>query len=529
MAPEHGTTHRLHPASLPLELVRRIGRFGFLALVALFLAARSEEVAFLFILLLPIVGAVLRYATFRYELASDRLVVREGLFVKQVRQIPYARIQNLDTTENVLHRALGVVEVTVQTASGKEPEAVFQVISRARLEELRAAVTEGRTHAAPATNAWGSDAEVAPAPGSAPAHVAPTIARGASALDAGAKDSAPATPVFRMSAADLAVYGLSSQKGLVLVLSALFLLREFGDGERLVEVVERGVNELAIDPASIGPWAWVAIGVGAFVVLQLATLAWAAFALGGFVLERRGDALHSQYGLLTRHAVTLPRRRIQALHVQQGLFQRLFRRFSVHAVSAGGVGGEDKEHARPWLVPVCREERLPRVLDEVQPDVDFDAVAWKPIHPGARRRIAIVGTLKWAFVLGAAAAALWLANDVAPALAFGAAGALALVLGVVRAGFVFRALGWARTGKALYLKRGVLTRRRSCVRYEKIQSVRVTQSPLDRLAHHAHVAIDTAGPGGVHASFVVPYLGVRDARRLARELAREANRSDFRW
>ncbi len=153
MAPEHGTTHRLHPASLPLELVRRIGRFGFLALVALFLAARSEEVAFLFMLLLPIVGAVLRYATFRYELASDRLVVREGLFVKQVRQIPYARIQNLDTTENVLHRALGVVEVTVQTASGKEPEAVFQVISRARLEELRAAVTEGRTHAAPATNA----------------------------------------------------------------------------------------------------------------------------------------------------------------------------------------------------------------------------------------------------------------------------------------------------------------------------------------------------------------------------------------
>ena len=45
MAPEHGTTHRLHPASLPLELVRRIGRFGFLALVALLVVYQSVAIA----------------------------------------------------------------------------------------------------------------------------------------------------------------------------------------------------------------------------------------------------------------------------------------------------------------------------------------------------------------------------------------------------------------------------------------------------------------------------------------------------
>ncbi len=523
MGPERGTAHRLHPASLPLELVRRLARFGFLALAAIVLAAKSEEVLYLFLLLLPVLGAVVRYATFRYELADDRLIVRAGLFVKQVRQIPYARIQNLDTTEGLLHRALGVVVVRVQTAGGKEPEAEFRVISRARFEELRSALFEARAPSAPDARAWSSDAVSAPvAEGDVPWSAGSSV-RGSESL------GTTELPFFRMSAGDLAVHGLLSQKGLFVIVGAFFALREFAGRERLEQLVESGVERVSVEASTVGPWTWFALALVFVVLLQIGTLAWTAVTLAGFRLERRGDALHSAYGLFTRHEASLTRARIQALHVKQNLLQRVFRRVSVHAVSAGGVGGEEKEHARPWLVPACREELLPRILAEVQPETDFDAVAWLAVHPRAPRRIAILGTLQYGVLFGALAT-LAHATDFAPAgVAFGAALALAVLSAIVRARLTHRNLGYGRTEKALYLRRGVLTRRRSCVRYEKIQSVRVHQSPLDRRARMAHVAIDTAGPGGSDASFVVPYLGVRDARRLCRELTSEANRRDFRW
>lgn len=530
MAPDSGTPRRLHPASLPLELVRRLARFGFLALAAVVLAARSEEISYLFLLLLPVISAVVRYVTFRYELVGDRLIVREGLFVKQVRQIPYTRIQNLETSEGLLHRALGVVDVRVQTAGGKEPEAVFQVISRAQLEELRAALFQARgaraQDAAPA-GAWSSDAAIDPGVAHAPDWLAG--APSSSAPIAPIPTTALTPPFFRMSAGDLAVHGLLSQKGLLVISGAFFALRELAGHERLEQLVESGVERVSVESASVGPWTWVALALVFGALLQLGTLVWTAVTLSGFRLERNGDALQSAYGLLTRHETSLPRTRIQALHVKQSFFQRAFRRVSVHAVSAGGTGGETKEHARPWLVPTCREELLPRILGEVQPETDFDAVAWRAVHPRAPRRIAIVGTLQYGVLFGVLAALAW-ATDFAPAgVAFGVVLPLALFAAIVRARLVYRGLAYGRTEKALFLRRGVLTRRRSCVRYEKIQSVRLEQSPLDRRARMAHVSIDTAGPGGLHASFVVPYLGVRDARRLCRELTGEANRRVFRW
>ncbi|MBI5364134.1 MAG: PH domain-containing protein [Planctomycetes bacterium] len=498
MAPERGVVHRLHPASLPLELVRRISRFGFYAVVAVVLAARSEELAYLFLLLLPIGGAVMRFLSFRYELADDRLIVREGVFVKQVRQIPYARIQNLDTTQGVLHRALGVVDVRVQTAGGKEPEAVFQVISRERLEELRAVIFGAR---AEPVDAWSS----------------------------AAPSSIDEAPLFRMRASDLAVHGLLSQKGLFVVGGLLLVLREFADRDRVKELFQSGVEQLPVEPRALGAWTWVALSVAGFALLQLATLAWAVVTLFGFRIERRGDALHSQYGLFTRHETSLPRRRIQALHVKQGLFQRLFGRVSVHAVSAGGVGGEEKEHARPWLVPTCRGEELPRLLRSVQPDAEFDAAPWRKVHPRATRRLTIQGTLLYSLSFGTVAAVLISTDFVPLAPTLGVVLVLALAAAMVRAKLVYRALAFARTDKALFLRHGVLTRRKTCVPLEKIQSVRLSQTPLDRMARMATLSIDTAGPGGQHAAFVVPYLPVREARRLSRALTREANRRDFRW
>ena len=64
-------------------------------------------------------------------------MIQSGLIFRNERHIPYARIQNLDAVQNVVHRLLRVIEVRVQTGAGAEPEATISVLPAAALDEMR--------------------------------------------------------------------------------------------------------------------------------------------------------------------------------------------------------------------------------------------------------------------------------------------------------------------------------------------------------------------------------------------------------
>src|SRR5688572_33225535 len=89
-------------------------------------------------------AAVVRALVFRYRLEGEELVIRSGLLVRKVRHVPYARIQNIDAIQTIVHRALGVVQVRLETAGGEEPEAKLNVLSQAAYEQLRTVVMTGR-------------------------------------------------------------------------------------------------------------------------------------------------------------------------------------------------------------------------------------------------------------------------------------------------------------------------------------------------------------------------------------------------
>ena len=93
------------------------------------------------------VVALLPYLIFRYTLAEDEMVIRDGIFTRTERHIPYARIQNIDLVQNPLHRAFDVALVRVETASGGKPEAVLRVLSLDAIEQMRARVFAGRSDA----------------------------------------------------------------------------------------------------------------------------------------------------------------------------------------------------------------------------------------------------------------------------------------------------------------------------------------------------------------------------------------------
>src|SRR5690606_35252701 len=89
---------RLHPWSWLFVLLQQLRQFIVPLGVLLFVGGRSEDRY----LLWPLVGvgalvvsAVWQYFTYRYRVDEDRLVVRDGVFERNVRQVPFARIHNV--------------------------------------------------------------------------------------------------------------------------------------------------------------------------------------------------------------------------------------------------------------------------------------------------------------------------------------------------------------------------------------------------------------------------------------------------
>lgn len=486
MEPDRFAARRLHPATLVFDVGRRFASLAAWSVAVLFFAARTDEVWYLLFLLPPVVEALIRYVSFRYAFTGDHLVVREGVLVRSVRHVPYARIQNIDTLQGPLHRLLDVVEVRLETAAGSEPEAVFRVISGAQLAELRARVFGAA--AAPHT------------------------------VDDAFQER---SPFFAMRTGDVLLFGLLAQRGLVLAGGALVALHELGSWERLEERLDVGLESLSREAEGLGLAGWIAIGCALFLLLQAGSAAWAMLTLHGFRIERRGEDLHTTCGLFTRQTASLPRARVQVLGVRQSLPQRLLARVSVRALSAGGDSTQESQLARKWLVPLCPRAALPAILSEVQPESSFDAVAWRRVHPRAVRRM----FFRWTVLLQLPAFLVW---RQAWELGLGTS-VLAVALAYALARLRARQLGWGLGARAVFVRDGLFGCRVNCVRFEKIQSITLARTPLDRRARMARVSIDTAGKSDPELRFVVPYLGLREASVLARTLQREAAAVSFRW
>lgn len=494
---ETGPLHRLHPLSPFFEISRSFFRIILPGLVFLFLAAGNKEEAWYMLAFLPAVMlSLVRYFTLRYRLMADHMLVREGLFFRRSRHIPYARIQNIDTTQNPLHQLLGVAEVRLETASGVEPEAVLRVLSVSALEEIREGVFAGRAEVqSPATD---------------PDPVA----------QAGGASVSARRSFFRMTSLDVAYFGLLSQKGLAALAGLLFLAWEFDLWERIGSVLPDAASMAWM----LSPWVLVIVGLILFAILQGLTVLWAFLTLYGFHIERAGDDLRTTCGLWTRQSATLPRYRIQFLSVSESWLQRLFGRIQIKVLTAGGDSTKDSQVSRKWLVPLVERGELGSILAEVQPETSLEGIDWQPVHPRARRRM----FARWMifFLIPAGALARhepWWGGAALIVLSLAA-----FALATARA----KHLGFALSGDVVLMRDGVLTRVRNAVRLSKIQSISLLQTPFDRRHRMATLRVDTAGganTSGTELAFAIPYLPVATARRLMRRLEAASAALAFRW
>ena len=490
---------RLHPTSFLFLILRELRQWLLpLAGAVLFTGVSSWlMVGAAMAIGMGAVGALFRYATYRYRFAGEELVVRRGVVFRSERHIPYGRIQNVNLIRNPLHRALDVAEVHLETAGGARPEAILRVLGMTAVDELRARVFRGREAGAGEGAAAGADAG------------------GRVLVD--------------LPGREVALFGLISNKGMVVVAAAFGAVWQFGLEDRIESVIAYA-REHASDLRfpMLGPATAFVLGVlglvAALVALRVLSALWGLVKFWRFRLTRRGEDLRAEYGLLTRVTATVPRGRIQLLNTRRHWLHCVLGRVAVAAETAGSVPGEERGSAvaaHVWLAPVLRDEQLPGLLAELLPEAALEPPEWRPLSPRAGRRLARRG-----IVLAALATAAAIPVARFGAIAVAAAGASVALL---HARWFPRYAAFALTSEAVLWKSGWWVRRASIVRYSKIQAVTLGESPFDRRSRMARIAVDTAGAGKAGHRVHIPYLDREVADALFARLAAEAGRREFRW
>lgn len=498
--PDFQPQQRLHPLSWLFSLTAYIRQLIVPLAAFLIFGARDNAAAWGAIVIVPLLaGALWQQLIYRYGFGPRGLVIQDGLFFRNVRQIEYPRIENIDIERGVLHRLLGVAQVSIATSTGGKAEASIRVLSLAAVQEMRERVFAGTR----------------PSQSTAAAETT-------------------ATPLLHLPARELVRYGLIDNRGMIIVAAVGGLLYQGGSDELIKRTANAWLQSSQLHEfAGLGIAMQVGLAiaglVGILLSLRLFSVVFALITLFDFTLSRHEQDFRIRHGLLTRVALTLRIRRIQSVHQTESLLHRLFDRVSLRADLAGDshASQEGQQQARQrtrWLAPVCTKQQAQLLIAAALPDIDLTTEPdWQPLAPRARVRMFRQTIYFWIVLTLLIALALYLL----PATAVPFSGdwmLLFLVAGLplawARSHIYVKHTRWALTPDAVLLQHGWLTRRRIIAPRNRVQSVMFSSSPFDRRYAMAAVSIDTAGASALRDHIRIPMLPGEVAKQLAAELYR---------
>jgi putative membrane protein len=473
--------NHLSPLSVPYRVFQRGGSIVAALVFALATGGFSLSMFGLAgpLLVVAVAGAVTAvvvayevayYRRFTYELTADTLDVDSGVLARRNREIPLRRIQNVDISRNVLQRALGIADVSFETAGGSGTEARFRYVS---FEEAKRLQTE-----------------------------LARLKRGETKAEA---DATAAQELFSLSDRELALLGAFS-----------FDFRL--PGAIFVFVSGSVPFVTSLFPDALGPLlAIVGLAGIALVVVLLSWIAGAAVATVnyyGFRLVRASDELQYERGLLQRYDGSIPFDKVQTLTIEDNPLKRWAGYASLSIETAGyspGQGNGGRSRGSEAAVPLATRDRVDALVEEIE---HIGSPAFERPPKRTRRRYAA----RYLIALGAATALFYGVSLVVAGVPWYAT-VVALPAVPVAAHYKWKHRGYWLGENHVVTRNGVLSRETKVVPYYRIQTVIDTRTLFQRRLGLATVTVDTAGSlslGGQDAAAVD--IDAETADRLRKEL-----------
>ena len=480
--------HLLSPVFFAVGHARRLWP------LALLIAARRQWWLLALGALVLLAWTTVEWLRRTYALEGGALRLEEGVLSRQLRAVPFDRIQQVDLVRKPLHRLLGVATLRVETAGGgSAAEVDLDVVTLAEARALRSSLLRAKAALVPEQSGAAASGGLATGSGAAPVpggsgHAGPAAAETA---------ARPAERVLlRLRLGEVMLAGITGSRAAA-ALVVLGPLRQATDWFP-------GLSDWLLarfDPEAVTPTTPAAF----LVVAALAAVVWLGLAAvssivtdHGFTLARVGDDLVVRRGLLERREAVLPLTRLQVVRIEESLLRRALGLASVRLQSAGRAGRSDETASR-LAIPILQRVQVNRILGELLPGAaPIPALAAPP--PAARRRAVTRSVLRTALVAAVVALPVWFLATrnglgVAPSFTLFMLPLLALAVAVGLA--AYRGLGHAAGERFLYARAGAAIRVLTVVPVAKAQSGSVRSSPFQRRAGLATLHVDVAGGGPV--------------------------------
>ncbi|MFP4188941.1 MAG: PH domain-containing protein [Halobacteriales archaeon] len=455
---------KLHPFSIAYRAVSQLGQVGFVVFLSFY--GGTDAVDGFSVVILALAAAVVAlaavlawqfayYRRFEYEVTDDSFDIRSGVISRRNRQIPLRRVQNVDITENVVHRFLGIARVNVETAGGNQSEASLRYVGADRAREIQREVRRRKTRLA------GDD-------GDGVAHEQGGGERGE------------------------ALYEISNHE--------LLLVSSFSIDARLVAFAFFAVSFLppeslpfdTLFDALPSRFAVLPIVVLAFVVVFVLWLIGFATSFSryyGFVLRRIEDTLGYERGLFNRYSGSVPVDKIQTFTLEENVLKRYFGYATLGIETAGYSPTQTRQQGSETAVPLAKRGRVLELAHEID-GVEDPEFTLPPKR--ARRRYAIRYTL----LLGFLSAVLYAASVYVTRFRWYLPLA-ALPLVPVAAHLKWRNRGYYLGEDYAATRNGFWNRTTVVLPYYRVQNVIESATILQRRWRIATVTLDTAGSSGL--------------------------------
>jgi putative membrane protein len=499
----------LHAFSWLFVLIGQIGSFLFPIAVLVIAGSRKGDSDWEMYMggigALVATGYSLFYTlTFRFWVEAHEIIIKEGLFDRTLRHVPFQRIANIAFKQTLLHRLFRVVEISLESGAGLKPEAKMTVVPLARAKLLEQQVRQAQAHHA--------------------SFDLPTTAPNQT-LDA--PTSAPSEMIHHVGLLDLVRLGLISNRGMIAIGAGFYFLSQ-------LNVLPKNLFK------SIGIWLRENVGIAhgwAFwlifaslsivlilVVVRLASIAMAIFSYYNFQLHFDGERLRAEQGLLTRQGGSSKPSGIIAQVIQDGWLYRWFKRQSLLVVLPGSIAmGENGNTmtAMRHLSPIASPNDVKKLIQTAS-GLDVNRLQWQPLHPRAFARMSKWPSMIWLLIGATLAGVFWI--DARPvAMTFVIALTLLIVgLNLYGNWHDARASGWCLTDRLLCVRFGHFTQHTIFLDRTEVQSLSVHESPFD--SNHAmaslHIDLRAGNPLEV-PEMKIRYLPKAHALWLASQLRKQ--------
>ena len=425
-----------------------------------------------------VAGSILSWMFFRYQITSDSVLIRSGVFKKTQLDINFDRIQGVNTKQNPVYRFLNLVTVTFDTAGSSGSEGNLPAVTREFADGLRQRIGGAKTTSL-------ADDELPPA---------------------------SLTPLLQLDWRDMIRIGLADRRALIVIAVIGPLAEQMGDSidpyiEQALQAVTFGATQNSVPQIGVTNGVLIAAGIiiASVIVLAIISVAAAFLRFHNFELFLDGRTLRSHGGLLTRHEHSMDLEKIQTLRLQQGIVLTWLKRYKMTARQA--ISGRKQRSSKMFTIPVVTDEQA----DALRPMLFAGEAGrltqnprsehFQPVSPYyMRSRILFIGLLP---------ALVFLALGIGE---FGRAGLFAIAWLPVVALLSWR--NWKRAGyqhndDELVRRSGLFGFRTVGLLFRKVQRVTITQSRYQRRKNLASLRMHMAS-----GSVRVPYIDHATAQQL---------------